>query len=58
MLSFVNDYSEGAHEKILERLERRIVKVCPVMERIATVNLQRRRSDRHASVRMQMFIFL
>ena len=45
MLSFENDYSEGAHEKILQRfMETNLEKV------------QNRKSGRRANVHRQMFI--
>ena len=54
MLSFENDYSEGAHEKILQRfMETNLEKVSGL---IHTVKVQNRKSGRRANVHRQMFI--
>lgn len=46
MLSFVNDYSEGAHEQVLRRLAETIGSSIPDMGPIHTAPGQRRRSGR------------
>ena len=55
MLSFENDYSEGAHEKILQRFME-IWRKYPDTDLIHTVKVQNRKSGRRANVRRQMFI--
>ena len=62
MLSFENDYSEGASEKILQRLiETNMEQLSgygnyPDTDLIHTVKVQNRKSGRRANVRRQMFI--
>ena len=50
MLSFENDYSEGAHEKILERLIATNRESCPDMEQINIVKAQKKRSGQPVHV--------
>lgn len=54
MISFENDYSEGAHEEIL----RRLAEVIQDTEMIHIVNPQRKRSVRHVNARRQTFTSL
>ena len=53
MLDFVNDYSEGAHEKILQRL------LETNMEKLSGygTDQQSRRSGKSVNVQRQIFIF-
>ena len=56
MLDFVNDYSEGAHEKILQRLlETNMEKLS--MGQINIVSQQNRKSGKPVNVQRQIFIF-
>ena len=56
MLSFENDYSEGAHEKILQRFMETNLEKYPDTDLIHTVKVQNRKSGRRANVHRQMFI--
>ena len=56
MLSFESDYIEGAHEKILQRLLKRIWNSSQAMEQISIVNWQKRKLKRPATVRRRMRI--
>ena len=58
MISFENDYSEGAHEEILRRLEEVNKKELQDTEMIHIVNPQRKRSVRHVNARRQTFTSL
>ena len=51
MLYFVNDYSEGAHEKVLQHLIDTNME--QLMEPTITVKKQKKRSRRHVAVRTQ-----
>ena len=51
MLYFVNDYSEGAHEKVLQHL------IDTNMDRTITAKRQKKKSKRHAVVRTQKSVY-
>ena len=57
MLDFVNDYSEGAHEKILQRLLETNMESCLAMGQINIVSQQSRKSGKSVNVQRQIFIF-
>ena len=57
MLDFVNDYSEGAHEKILQRLLETNMEKRLAMGQINIVSQQSRRSGKSVNVQRQIFIF-
>lgn len=58
MISFENDYSEGAHEEILRRLAEVNKEGITGYGNDYIVNLQRKRSVRHVNARRQTFISL
>ncbi len=53
MLYFLNDYSEGAHEKVLQHLIDTNMEQLLDMEPTITVKKQKKRSRRHVAVRTQ-----
>ena len=53
MLYFLNDYSEGAHEKVLQHLIDTNMEQLPGYGTTITVKKQKKRSRRHVAVRTQ-----
>ena len=58
MLYFENDYSEGAHEKVLARLVETNMEQLSDMAWIHTVNRQRKKYGEPVTARRQTSIFL
>lgn len=57
MLDFVNDYSEGAHEKILQRLLETNMEKLSGYGTDQYLSQQNRKSGKSVNVQRQIFIF-